>query len=179
VFFDPNQEIYPGGPPRSLALAPARLCWNCRNTAHIARFAHAVIQKEAELRPGAPEGAVVELASVRDDRESTAEVRRNLHRLLVLEGLRPDQVVVLSTRSRERSPLAKAKLGDFALCPLDAEPGPGRVRFGSLHQFKGLEADAVILTDVHPGDPNSSPRHIYVASSRARHLLVVVQRVGD
>jgi superfamily I DNA/RNA helicase len=96
----------------------------------------------------------------------------------VEEGLRPDQVVVLSTRSRENSPLAKAgRLGNVTFCPLDAAPGPSQVRFGSLHQFKGLEADAVILTDVRAGDPNCSPRHIYVASSRARHLLIVVQRV--
>jgi hypothetical protein len=176
VFFDPNQDIYEGGPARSLEVSPAKLCWNCRNTGHIARFAHAVIGTEAELRPEAPEGAAVELLHVRSDEESTAEVRRNLHRLLHEEGLRTDQLVVLSTRSRERSPLARARLGNYALCPLDAEPGPRQVRFGSLHQFKGLEADAVILVDVHPGDPNCTPRHIYVASSRARHLLIVVQR---
>ncbi len=177
VFFDPNQDIYEGGPPDALVVAPTRLRWNCRNTGHIARFAHAVIGTEAELRASAPEGAVVELIEVRNDEESVAEVRRNLHRLLVDEGLRPDQVVVLSTRSRDNSPLAKAGgLGNVTLCPLDAEPGAHQVRFGSLHQFKGLEADAVILTDVRAGDPNCSPRHIYVASSRARHLLIVVQR---
>ena len=180
VFFDPNQDIYEGGPAKSLELSPARLCWNCRNTGHIARFAHAVIGTEAELRRGAPEGAEVELISVKSDYENQNEVRRILHRLLDEEGLRPDQIVILSTFSRARSPLAKAgRLGSVTLCPLDAEPLPNQVRFGSLHQFKGLESDVVILTDVHAGDPNSSPRHIYVAASRARHLLTVVQRVDD
>ncbi len=176
VFFDPNQEIYGGGPAKSLEIAPARLTWNCRNTGHIARFAHAVIGTHADVREEAPEGAVVELIEVRSDDESVAEVRRHVYRLLVDEGLRADQVVVLSTRSRENSPLAKGGLGKFGLCTLDGEPGPTQVRFGSLHQFKGLEADAVILTDVRAGDPNCSPRHIYVASSRARHLLIVIQR---
>jgi hypothetical protein len=178
VFFDPNQDIYEGGPPRALQIAPARLRWNCRNTGRIARFAHAVIGSEAELRPGTPEGADVELVHVRSEQESIDEVRRVLHRLLVDEGLSRDQIVVLSTHSRERSPLARAgRLGNVTLCPLDVAAAPGQVRFGSLHQFKGLESDAVILTDVRAGDPNSSPRHIYVATSRARHLLVVVERV--
>jgi hypothetical protein len=178
VFFDPNQEIFGGGPAKGLEVSPAKLRWNCRNTGHIARFAHAVIGSEAELRPGAPEGVAVELSDVRGDGEAVDEVRRHLHRLLGEEGLRPDQIVVLSTRGRDRSALANAgRLGNVRLCPIDAEPGPGQVRFGSLHQFKGLEADAVILVDVRPGEPNSSPRHVYVASSRARHLLIVIQLV--
>lgn len=180
VFFDPNQNLYEGGPPPGLVLAPARLAFNCRNTACIARFASAVIGSKAELRPESPEGADVELIHVKTDDETVREVRRLLHRLIRDEGLSPDQIVVLSTRSRERSPLATAgPLGQLELGPLQAEPGSGLVRFGSLHQFKGLEADVVIVIDVHAGDPNSSPRHIYVATSRARHLLVVVQRLDD
>ena len=179
VFYDPNQNIYDGGPPQSLDVHPYNLQFNCRNTGRIARYACAEIGTEAKLRKGTPEGAAVERIDVTNDPESVAAVRRNLHRLLNEEGLRPEQVVVLSTRSRNKSPLAKARLVNVTLCPIDAEPGPQQVRFGSLHQFKGLEADAVILTDVHAGDPNSSPRHIYVGTSRARHLLVVVQRVDD
>ena len=120
----------------------------------------------------------MELIHVKTDEEGVDEMRRILHRLLHDEGLRPDQIVVLSTRSRERSPLAAAgRLGSVSLCPLDADPTPGQIRFGSLHQFKGLESDVVVLTDVHATDPNCTPRHIYVGTSRARHLLAVIQRV--
>ena len=178
VFFDPNQNLYEGGPAESLEIAPAVLSFNCRNTARIARFASAVIGTQAELRAGSPEGAEVELIHVKTEEESIDEVRRILHRLLHDEGLRPDQIVLLSTRSRERSPLARAgRLGSVTLCPLHAAPSPGQIRFGSLHQFKGLESDVVVLSDVQASDPNSSPRHIYVGTSRARHLLVVIERV--
>ncbi len=178
VFFDPNQNLYEGGPAESLEISPAKLNFNCRNTARIARFACAVIGTEAELRPGSPEGADVELIHTKTDEESVDEVRRVLHRLLHDEGLRPDQIVVLSTRSRDRSPLARAgRLGSVTLCPLHAAASAGQIRFGSLHQFKGLEADVVVLTDVAANDPNASPRHIYVGTSRARHLLVVIERV--
>ena len=177
VFFDPLQNLYEGGPAESLEVSPARLTFNCRNTANIARFASAVIGAEVSLKPAAPEGAEVELIRVKTDEEIVAEVRRVLHRLLHDEGLSAEQIVVLSTLSRERSPLARAgRLGDVTLAPLQADPLPGQVRFGSLHQFKGLESDVVILTDVRAGEPNSSPTHIYVGASRARHLLVVVER---
>jgi hypothetical protein len=33
----------------------------------------------------------------------------------------------------------------------------------------------VILCEVTPAHPASSPQHLYVAASRARHVLVVVE----
>ena len=48
-------------------------------------------------------------------------------------------------------------------------------------KFKGLEADALILADVPVPDPNAGPagfrpEHLYVACSRAKHLLTVCAR---
>jgi hypothetical protein len=177
VFFDPLQNLYDGGPAESLAIAPARLTFNCRNTAHIARFTSAVIGAEAELRPGTPEGAAVELIQVRSEQETLEEVRRVLRRLTRDEGIAAKQIVVLSTHSRERSSLAGVgRLEELRVVPLDSPAAAGRLRVGSLHQFKGLESDVVFLIDVRAGDPNSSATHVYVGASRARHLLVVIER---
>jgi DNA helicase IV len=44
----------------------------------------------------------------------------------------------------------------------------------TLGKFKGLEADAVVLVNVPKIDANFRKEHLYVAYSRAKHLLTVV-----
>ncbi len=176
VFFDPKQNLYGGGPPAALGVSPHRLKWNCRNTSNIAKYACALIGEEASVRPEAPEGVSVTEIECASEREAVNAVRRTLHRLLVEERLTHEQVVVLSTRNHKRSPLARERnLGPATLAPF-GKPLAGRaVRFASLQRFKGLEADAVILTDVEPGALGSGPKHLYVGATRARHVLVVVK----
>jgi len=180
VFFDENQDLYGGGPAKELDVAPTRLSYNCRNTAGIARFVAQVIGIEPRVKPGMPEGDGVELIECADEKESVDAVRKALHRLVREQDVEPQQIVILSTRSGERSPVWRASpLGSFSLVALDAELRGDQVRMGSLHRFKGLESDVIILTDVEPGAPTSSPTHVYVGSSRARHKLIVVQVGGN
>lgn len=174
VFFDPHQNIYGGGPPSALGVAPTRLIYNCRNTIRIAEYAADLVGASAKVRPGAPSGAAVEVVSCASPDEVVAQVRRRLHILVVDEKLRAEQIVILSTRSTKRSALAKQRhLGNFHLVDLDAIPAPMEVRFGTLHRFKGLEADVVLLVDITGGERTSGPAHLYVGASRARHLLLV------
>ena len=44
------------------------------------------------------------------------------------------------------------------------------------HSRKGLEADAMVLVDVPALDAGFRKEHLYVACSRARHLLTVIGR---
>lgn len=178
AFYDPNQDLFGGGPPKALQVAPAKLRWNCRNTANIARYSAGVIGIEPELRPNAPEGRHVEVIRCATDTEMVDAVRRSLHQLVVEQRMDPEQIVILSTHSRAKSSLSRAgHLGRFTLAPIDGDFGPNQIRFGSLQRFKGLEADAIILTDVEPGAPTSTDTHVYVGSSRARHILIVVERL--
>jgi len=179
VFFDPKQNLYGGGPPAALGVSPHRLKWNCRNTANIAKYACALIGEEASVKPEAPEGVSVTEIECASEREAIDAVRRTLHRLLTEEKLSHEQVVVLSTHNHERSPLAKERdLGPATLVPFGEPLGGRGVRFASLQRFKGLEADAVILTDVEAGALGSGPRHVYVGATRARHVLVVVKSLA-
>lgn len=100
---------------------------------------------------------------------------RTGHRI-VEQKISTDRIVVLTTRAPEKSPLHRAeRLGNTTLVPLGHATGPGEVRFTSLHKFKGLESDVVILCDIDPGSYSSSPNHLYVGESRARHLLIVAR----
>jgi UvrD-like helicase C-terminal domain/Nuclease-related domain len=62
---------------------------------------------------------------------------------------------------------------DTVLYP--SAPEPGQVHFATLQGFKGLEADAVVLCESQKGNPNSSEQHLYIAASRARHVLAVAE----
>ena len=58
------------------------------------------------------------------------------------------------------------------------------ILFSTIRSFKGLEADAIVILDVPvPGSLQYFNRSdLYVAASRAKHLLVVValdERVKD
>jgi len=49
------------------------------------------------------------------------------------------------------------------------------VLFATFAAFKGLESDAVVLLTSQAVPP--SPSDVYVASSRAKHLLAIVENL--
>ena len=53
-----------------------------------------------------------------------------------------------------------------------------RIRWGTIHEFKGLEAPAVILTDVDLSK-QCHPDLLYVGASRATDRLVVFEGASD
>jgi hypothetical protein len=180
VFFDPHQNIYGGGPPEDLEKHPHVLSWNCRNTARIARWCAEQVKAEVELHPDAPEGEPVEEIRCANDAAVVDAVRKLLHRYVVEGRLSSDRVVVLSTHNPTRSVLSHhRKLGGLTLVSPEEKREANQVRFTSLQRFKGLEADVVILVDVEPEERTSSPMHLYVGASRARHRLAVVVREGS
>lgn len=176
VFFDPAQNIYVGGPTEALGLTPVPLRWNCRNTGRIAAHFSQYVTGKAELKPGTPDGEDVRVIGCADDKAMCDAVRSTLHRLVIEEKIATDKIVVLSARGDRASAVWRArKLGNLTLVELGQKPGPNEVRFASLQRFKGLESEIVILCDVEPGSPLSSPAHLYVGASRARHVLVVAR----
>jgi hypothetical protein len=177
VFWDPNQDLYGGGPPRGIGLTEIQLPQNCRNTARIARYAAKFVELELKLPPGAPEGVSVREITVADDHEMVDAVRKLVHEYLVEQKLDPSQLVILTPGAVSKSPVFRAgRLGNFELVETVEVPGPGQVRFSSNYRFKGLEADVVILCDVADGSRNTGPKPMHVATSRAKHVLAVVRR---
>ena len=92
------------------------------------------------------------------------------------------ELVILSPYARERSAAGQALADPTADARLTSRLGTSiddatRIRWGSIHEFKGLEAPAVILTDVDL----SKGYHrdlLYVGASRATDRLVVLESVG-
>jgi DNA helicase IV len=176
VFWDPNQDLYGGAPTESLGLTAIRLRYNCRNTRRIGSFAASLVEDSALFRSGAPDGDAVERIEVADEHGMADAVRRVLHRIVREEKVPTDRIVLLSTVRQERSAVLRTgKVGPFGLVDAGvATTGPDQIRCSTIHRFKGLEAEVVVLCDVAPGESWSPPNLLHVGASRAKHYLVEV-----
>lgn len=187
AFYDPNQDIYEGGPPRALDILPHQLKYNCRNTKKIAEYAARLVGSEESVKPGAPPGERVEETTCRSGAEVVRVVSERIDRLVAHERIQPDRIAIVSTRTLKNSPFAgDHRAGRFSLLNLDDSRSwkkkptsrggsTGHVVFDTLDRFKGLERDVVILLDLPSESRSITPRHRYAAASRAKNLLMVVR----
>ena len=120
AFYDPNQEIFAGGPPAALETIEHRLDRNCRNTARIAEYAADLLGAKALVKPGAPQGAPVESIICDSDADLVRRVGAKLDRLVTDEAVEADQIAIISTRTLKNSPFAREhRAGRFELVNLD------------------------------------------------------------
>ena len=142
---------------------------NVRNTRSIHTAAAKFASGEAGESVG-PEGIGVkyELATTR--RATGTVLSKTLHRLTQEEGLKREDIVVLTIGSVAGSSLAGiTRVGAFDLKPL-GEEGSG-IEVESVWRFKGLERPAVIVVDLSETTKDAVR---YVAMTRAKSLLVMV-----
>ena len=176
VFHDPSQNIFrreislPFNDPRMV------LDVNCRNTRQIADFVRQLGHSPMRSDDEAPEGTaptVVTVSSVKDvGRELDALVRR----LVQVEGLRPEQIVLLGRhRFKNALPETCGTVGGFPIVDEIMSVGQPAVRYATVYRFKGLEADCVIVLDTNEVDRSDSEDVLlYVAASRAKFLLYLL-----
>lgn len=202
LFTDPGQNIFRRDGRLPFAGPVFTLDVNCRNTARIAALVHrlapgaAVAGAVAEVgqpraaaavgpavagaAPAGCEPVVTPVASEDEEREA---VRQALHSLVHEQGVRPERIVILGRHRFQNSAFAaQPRLGSFQVID-NLEPGaPHHIRYATIHRFKGLEADCVLVTGVglDPTDPrapdaldDAERALLYVAASRARLLLQI------
>ncbi len=147
---------------------------NCRNTPRIAAYARILGQLDPDyahvLRPD--DGVEPELLFFK-----TAEQQ---HELLVQtleslydQGFRGRDVVVLSPRAAGSAVLLSAKPWADRIKPFEAAR-EGEIGYASIHAFKGLEAGAIIVTDIDRIRDEASVALFYIATTRALHRLVIL-----
>lgn len=147
---------------------------NCRNSRPIAIG----IETTCGLQPG--------YARVLNEDESNRDIEFKFYdnqqdqvRLLenTLENLKkdyqPNEIVVLSTRDDESS--CSASIPEHLyLEPLRFKHGNDKaIGYSSIHSFKGLEASAVVITDMENIRGDKALELLYVGMSRARTRLVL------
>lgn len=86
------------------------------------------------------------------------------------------EIVVLSMRNDESScagTASEVQIG-VRLVPIRQKKDMQSIRFASIHAFKGLEAPAVIITDIESLDQDRARALLYVGMSRARIRLFML-----
>lgn len=177
VFYDPKQNLYVDNPSLPGELGrPFELSENCRNTVHIAQHCAVLVGYENKYRDGAPMGDEPEIVRVRSFPDAFREAGKRVRALYMpnLGGLKMSQVAVLAPGFTEKKwPV------HFDTIPLTKSFEQwGRnecVLIASWSRFKGLEADAIVIIETPLNDDAKEIANRYVARSRAKHLLTVIQ----
>ncbi len=162
-------------------LMQLRLTSNVRTTPEVARFVAELIGEPtlySEHRRSDDDQVSVERHTFTTMDEQQRLLADAVERILS-EPFTVRELVILSPYASERSAAGQALADPTADARLTSRLGTSiddatRIRWGSIHEFKGLEAPAVILTDVDL----SKGYHrdlLYVGASRATDRLVLIQ----
>lgn len=151
---------------------------NCRNTPRIANLGELL----GDLRPGyldvlRPDNQIEPTLAFFSSPGDQVQRLGDALRSLINEGFQPQDIVVLSPRSEENC--VSAQVADSSLrrrmTPLSKFNGQaGKIKYGSIYAFKGMEAPAVVLTDVHELTEQGARELFYIGVTRALHRLVVL-----
>ena len=156
----------------------AKLTLNCRNTRRIAgETATLAGFAKPPFRLSEESGLPVEHRYWKTPSDLVTSLA-NVLESLVQEKTAIENVILLSPRRLENSSLAGIeRISRFPL--IDSSRGmPGvhsdTVRFSTIHSFKGLESQVVIIVDIDAVDGEQPQSLLYVAMSRARSLLILM-----
>jgi nuclease-like protein/UvrD-like helicase family protein/AAA domain-containing protein len=185
VFWDPLQALFMPDGEADLDLITASgadpvhysLALNCRNTIEIASRTEVLSGVEFE------EVSLVDGLEPLDEvwKDAKDEVKRLRSALEGWRdsGLPPGSITVLSPRTFDASVASQLKDGSFPIKDRSGEPprpDAGAIAFSTIHAFKGLESEAVLLTDVDDIESKRMEGLLYVGASRARTVLGVLRK---
>lgn len=158
------------------SISTYRLRVNCRNTTRIAE----AVTVTSGLSPGyskvlsVAESSDVDPVFYRSASHQEELLVATISRLL--RFFSPREIVVLSMRADATSCAARLhreQPGWRFASYREEQDDSAAVRFSSVHAFKGLEAPAVILTDIEGIDDEHAKALLYIGMSRARVRLHV------
>lgn len=168
LFADSHQNLYKRGWTVPLDFGEYELSVNCRNSKQIAeKVAKLFGDQLAGKMANGPEPTLVEY-----ERESQIipYTINLLESLLLEQGLSAKQVVVLTDSNQLVKELRSMVVGPHVLTTLDRLGIPVE----TIHRFKGLERDVVILVLTNKMNDKDLIPLSYVGMSRARAMLYVV-----
>ena len=195
VFHDPGQALYRDDRVAELGLDRLELFEDYRSPAPVAELAGRFYHGPTEPYAVTEAGRKPVIVAAEPGRDTVEAVRKQLHRLLEEEEIRPWHVAVLSGVSATRSEVWKkrrfgnvelwngaideggASLGLPAEEIPDTPPDAGIVQFETIRRFKGLERPVIILCEL-PESGERLDQLLYTALTRATAHLVAVAPPG-
>jgi len=176
------QRIYDRGGPsldkivesRGIAGVKFRLTENCRNAPRIATYAGVLggvpdVYRRV-LRPDHGVNAHTKFYTTAEEQSGllTAALEE-----LAAEGFSGSNVAILSARAAGRCADSLSRMWTARFCGIDDQK-PMLCRSGTIHAFKGLEAHAVVLTDIDGFGSGHDRDLFYVGASRAFDRVTVL-----
>lgn len=174
IFCDDNQNIYANREQDYPFQSPsAVLTRNCRNTKRIHDFVKKYYKGTIDMQSQGPEGINPEIVPISSPLELLKFTSQRLHQLVITEKVSPNEIIILSPRSKERSQLKQGtKLGNFLLT-WESPKNNNEIECSTIHSFKGLEKTVVFLVEVNLLNTNEMNNLLYIGTSRARNHLIV------
>jgi superfamily I DNA/RNA helicase len=175
VFLDDNQNLYDGATMLKGIVDedPFPLSENCRNTQTIHRLVTKFHSQPNDLVCRGPQGHNPELFFYSDASQLVRLVQSKLHCLVMDEHISPQDIVLLTPRSQDRTQFkAGTRLGNFVLTDGLNNWNNG-IQVSSIHSFKGLERRVVIITEIDEYIRYKPEIVMYVGCSRARTYLIL------
>lgn len=147
---------------------------NCRNTPRIVEFVNLLAQPipgySKILRPNT--GADPRIRYYKANRQ-TAVLEESLNQLLD-DGFTASEIAVLSPKI-DSCALRAARSGISQLLePIRNHQSTGRIGYGTIHAFKGLDRPAIVLTDIDDIASTRARALFYTAISRATDRLTIL-----
>ncbi|WP_197171684.1 UvrD-helicase domain-containing protein [Novipirellula aureliae] len=175
IFYDPNQNIFTDENTIPQTDAVFNLKINCRNTREIHDYSVKMMNADVQSSPRVPAGLKPIEIEVADSPQQREQCESLIKSWKTDYRISPNRLAILSHRKLERS--CFNGVSRVAGMPITSDlnewkKGNG-VLFSTFAAFKGLEADAIVLLTSRPSPPSASD--FYVATSRAKHLLAVIE----
>ena len=159
---------------RALTAMRFRLTENCRNTPRIATYAGVLGGVPATYRKVMrPDNGVDPHTKFYATPEEQCVLLTASLEDLSAQGFKGDSVAILSARGAGCCADALAPAWHSRTCSLE-EPVPGRSRRATIHAFKGLEAHAVVITDIENFSSARDRDLFYIGASRAFDRVTVL-----
>jgi superfamily I DNA/RNA helicase len=152
-----------------------RLTDNCRNSPRIVELIKVLARvQHGYTRVLRPDTGVEPRLKFYDSPESECEMLAETLKELYDDGFRGRDIVVLSPHA---DGACAARIGGPPWCDRLAparDAAAGQIPYTTIHAFKGLEAAAVVVTDVEAVDGPAMESLFYVAITRATDRLVIL-----
>lgn len=141
------------------------LLTNCRNTQTLGDYLVALLKMNPEYEAYRRQDSDSQVNSqiLNSESEFGPALSREIYELT--RKFSPEHVVLLSAQKQQLVALADRAKIDFTDL---RNPRPGRIRLGSIQEFKGLEAMAVVIVEFDTANP-ALTETFYVGGTRALH----------
>lgn len=178
VFYDGNQDIF--GRWSDLLWKPntytrKRLRKNCRNTKAIIDYLNSIISSEMVAFENSPSGQPVVIKQPPSQNTETEMIMNDVASFLK-EGVDPGKIVILINGPLAESAVSSIqKIGRYPVEWMGRTYRPDKsiIQVTNIQNFKGLEADVLIVSGLGKSAAVDVPELLYTQASRARLVLTI------